>query len=198
MMKTNPIKAILKCILIVVVLQLMISCQSTEKQSNKVDVEQGAISPIDEDELILKLSSLMTAGISLVGREQNSLVNYAINQHFDIKLTQTGLLYEIIQQGDGAPIVWGDFLITHYKGTFLDGTVFADSHQQNKTLDFYVGNMINAWNEGLQLINVGGKIRLLVPSRLGYGVDGLKTTTGTVLVAGNQLLVFEVAVLGKK
>ena len=176
----------------------MISCQSATNKSNTVDAAQEEMPKINEDELALNLSSLMTADTSLAGREQNSLINFAIDHQYAVHLTPSGLLYEIIQKGDGEPILWGDFLMAHYKGMFLDGTVFADSYQQNKTLDFYVGNMIDAWNEGLPLINVDGKVRFLVPSRLGYGVDGLKTGKGTVLVAGNQLLVFEVEILGKK
>ena len=194
MMKTNPIKLIL----IIVFLHLMISCQPTANKSNTVDAEQEEMPTINEDELILGLSSLMTADTSLAGREQNSLVNYAIDHLYDVQLMPSGLLYEIIQKGEGTPIVWGDFLSAHYKGSFLNGKIFADSHKQGKTLDFYVGNMIDAWNEGLQLINVGGKIRLLVPSNLGYGKDGLKTRKGKILVAGDEPLIFEVAVLEKK
>ena len=91
----------------------------------------------------------------------------------------------------------GIFLVTHYKGHLLDGSVFADSRQSGRTLDFYVGNMIPAWNEGLQLLQVGGKMRLLVPSALGYGENGLTNSRGKVIVPPHQILAFEIEVLEK-
>ncbi|MEL7414222.1 MAG: FKBP-type peptidyl-prolyl cis-trans isomerase, partial [Pseudomonadota bacterium] len=73
-----------------------------------------------------------------------------------------------------------------------------DSRAQDRTLEFYVGNMIDAWNEGLQLIKVGGRIQLMVPSQLGYGEEGLVSSFGRTIVPPHQILVFEVEVLEKQ
>lgn len=188
--KIIPIYFYITCLFV------LTNCQPAANQSDKK--EQKKESKIDKDELTLRLSMLMNGSSEKAEQEINTLINYAIDHLYDVQLTPSGLLYEVIEKGDGEPIAWGDFLIAHYKGSFLDGTVFADSHRQDKTLDFYVGNMIDAWNEGLQLINVGGKIRLLVPSKLGYGEDGLKTKKGDILVPADELLVFEVTVLSEK
>ena len=190
------IKKLISVCFYVAYLGLLTTCQPSAKEP--VQEQEETKPPIDKDELIVRLSMLMNGGSDEAEQEINTLINYAIDHLYDVQLAPSGLLYEIIEKGDGAPIAWGDFLSAHYKGFFLNGKVFADSRQQGQPLDFYVGNMIDAWNEGLQLINVGGKIRLLVPSNLGYGEDGLKTTKGTVLVPGNELLIFEVAVLEKR
>lgn len=63
-------------------------------------------------------------------------------------------------------------------------------------MDFYIGNMIPGWNEGLQLLKVGGKARFLVPSHLGYGEEGFKDGEA-YLVPPNRVLVFELEVLKK-
>lgn len=177
-------------------LLFVISCgaaadQATESEQNVEEI------PVDEDELIVNLSSLMSADTSRVGRDNNVLLNYAIDQLYEVELTNSGLLYQIIEEGEGASIAWGDFLKAHYKGAYLDGKVFANSQKNKQPLEFYVGNMIDAWNEGLQLIKVGGKIRLLVPSHLGYGEQGLIGSNGVEIVPPHQLLVFEVEVLEK-
>ena len=96
---------------------------------------------------------------------------------------------------EGEAIVWGDYLRAHYRGAFLDGKVFADSRALDRPLEFYVGNMIDGWNEGLQLIAPGGKMILLVPSALGYGADGLVTSRGDTLVPAHAILRFEIEVL---
>ena len=146
----------------------------------------------------MQLSAYLSTDTSRAAREQNAIVDYAIENLLNIEATNSGLFYQILSEGDGEPIAWGDFLSAHYKGYLLDGNVFADSRAQDRTLEFYVGNMIDAWNEGLQLIKVGGRIRLLVPSRLGYGEEGLVSSFGRTIVPPHQILVFEVEVLEKQ
>jgi FKBP-type peptidyl-prolyl cis-trans isomerase len=132
-----------------------------------------------------------------VAREQNALANYAIEHMLDVQVSETGLFYGVVTPGTGEEINWGDYLTVHYKGYLPDGRVFGDSRKDDRPLSFYVGNMIDAWNEGLQYVHVGEKLLLLVPSRLGYGAEGLKTQAGRVIVPEHQLLIFEVEVLEK-
>lgn len=174
------------------------ACQSKQQeQAPQTQTEVVAKPKVNEEDLLLRLSALMTADTSLKGRQLNQLLNYAIDNSLDVQQTPSGLLYYIEKQGEDEPILWGDFLKAHYKGYFLDGKVFADSQKKGKTLDFYVGNMIDAWNEGLQLLKVGGKMLLLVPSDLAYGPEGLKTANERVLVPSNTPLVFEMEILEK-
>lgn len=167
---------------------------------NKQSEDATAISEspaINEDDLLLRLSAYLSMDTSRAAREQNQIVDYAIENLLDVQVTNSGLFYSIEQQGGNGSIAWGDYLSVHYKGYLLDGTIFADSRKQDRLLDFYVGNMIDAWNEGLQLIGVGGKIKLLVPSHLGYGEEGLISSMGRTIVAPYQILVFEIEVLKK-
>lgn len=88
--------------------------------------------------------------------------------------TESGLRYKIIQNGNGAKAVQGKQISVHYKGQLADGTVFDSSYQRKQPIDFTVGigQVIKGWDEGLQLLKVGDKARLVIPSHLGYGSQG--------------------------
>jgi FKBP-type peptidyl-prolyl cis-trans isomerase len=175
---------------------LLSACGGAEKTS--ATAETPVQNTVDEDDLLLRLSAYLTTDTSRAAREQNAIVDYAIEELLDVQPTNSGLFYEVIDPGTGDSIRWGDFLTAHYRGYLLDGTVFADSYASKRPLDFYVGNMIDGWNEGLQLIRVGGQLRLLVPSRMGYQAEGLVSSMGRTIVAPHQVLVFEVEVLSKR
>jgi FKBP-type peptidyl-prolyl cis-trans isomerase len=173
---------------------LLVSCGPPAPATEQ---ETPPLPPVNEDALLLRLSAYLSTDTSRAAREQNEIVDYAIENLLDVKMSNSGLFYSLQAEGDGETIAWGDYLTAHYKGYLLDGTVFADSRKQDRPLEFYVGNMIPAWNEGLPYAKVGGKLLLLVPSDLGYGADGLKTGNGRVIVPPYQLLAFEVEVLEK-
>ena len=88
--------------------------------------------------------------------------------------TESGLRYQIIQKGDGKKAEKGNQVSVHYKGQLADGTVFDSSYKRNAPLDFQVGvgQVIPGWDEGICLLNVGDKARLVIPSDLGYGAAG--------------------------
>ena len=109
-----------------------------------------------------------------------------------IKTTKSGLQYEVITQGTGATPKATDTVRTHYKGTLLDGTEFDSSYKRQVPATFEVGGVIEGWTEALQLMKVGSKYRLFVPSDLAYGERG--TRDGTI--GPNSVLVFEVELLG--
>ena len=125
-------------------------------------------------------------------KDQNEIVSFAIDHSLDIQKTASGLYYVVIAEGEGELADWGDYVSAHYRGYFLDGKTFDSSCKNNEPLSFYIGNMIPGWNEGLQLLRPGGKILLLVPSRLAYGEEGLKDGKGSYLVPKNEVLVFDV------
>jgi len=88
--------------------------------------------------------------------------------------TDSGLRYQIIQKGDGVKAEKGQTVSVHYKGQLIDGTVFDSSYKRNEPIDFPlgVGQVIPGWDEGIGLLNVGDKARLVIPSHLGYGSRG--------------------------
>ena len=88
--------------------------------------------------------------------------------------TESGLRYQILQKGTGAQAEKGKQISVHYKGQLTDGTVFDSSYQRKQPIDFTVGigQVIKGWDEGLQLLQVGDKARLVIPSQLAYGSQG--------------------------
>ncbi len=151
-----------------------------------------------EDAIMLRLSAELVADPQSQGqKDRNAIINYAIDKVLDVQSTESQLYYQVLRPGEGAPIEWGDRLRAHYKGYFLDGKVFDSSYRRDEPLEFYLGNTIPGWNEGLEKIKVGGKILLLVPSHLGYGEEGLKSGKGKVLVPPHEALAFEIEVLEK-
>ncbi|MGJ8593542.1 MAG: peptidylprolyl isomerase [Aquaticitalea sp.] len=109
--------------------------------------------------------------------------------------TNSGLRYQIIQKGNGKKAEKGNMVSVHYKGQLADGTVFDSSYKRNKPLDFQVGvgQVIPGWDEGICLLNVGDKARLVIPSDLGYGAVG----AGGV-IPPHATLVFDVELMDTK
>jgi len=103
--------------------------------------------------------------------KQEEMLN-AVSAGF--KKTDSGLRYQIIQEGNGKKANKGDKVSVHYKGQLLDGTVFDSSYQRKQPIDFSIGigQVIAGWDEGIQLLNVGDKARFVIPSHLAYGSQG--------------------------
>ncbi|GAA4975849.1 peptidylprolyl isomerase [Algibacter aquimarinus] len=109
--------------------------------------------------------------------------------------TESGLRYQIIQKGDGVKAEKGQTVSVHYKGQLSDGTVFDSSYKRNEPIDFPlgVGQVIPGWDEGIGLLKVGDKARLVIPSHLGYGSAG----AGGV-IPPDATLVFDVELMDVK
>lgn len=101
----------------------------------------------------------------------------------------SGLQYEVLTAGDGAQPSLEDQVRTHYHGTLTDGTVFDSSYQRGQPAEFPVGGVIAGWTEALQLMSVGSKWRLYVPSELAYGAQGVGS------IPPHSVLVFDVELL---
>ncbi|PNQ72072.1 peptidylprolyl isomerase [Hanstruepera neustonica] len=109
--------------------------------------------------------------------------------------TNSGLRYQILQKGSGKKAEKGKTVAVHYKGQLADGTVFDSSYKRNQPLEFPVGvgQVIPGWDEGICLLKVGDKARLVIPSDLGYGSRG----AGGV-IPPNATLVFDVELMDVK
>ena len=109
--------------------------------------------------------------------------------------TESGLRYKILQNGTGKQATKGAVVSVHYKGQLLDGTVFDSSYKRKQPIDFPlgVGQVISGWDEGIQLLKVGDKARLVIPSNLGYGARG----AGGV-IPPNATLIFDVELMEVK
>ncbi len=109
--------------------------------------------------------------------------------------TNSGLRYKIIQKGDGAKAEKGKTVSVHYEGALSNGQVFDSSYKRNQPIDFTigVGQVIPGWDEGIGLLQVGDKARLVIPSHLAYGSAG----AGGV-IPPNATLIFDVELMAVK
>ena len=105
--------------------------------------------------------------------------------------TESGLQYEIMNSGSGAKPTTSDKVTVHYHGMLTDGTVFDSSVDRGEPAQFGVTQVIPGWVEALQLMSVGDKWKLTIPSNLAYGDKGAGGMIGP-----NATLVFEVELLG--
>jgi len=103
----------------------------------------------------------------------------------------SGLQYKVITSGSGEKPTLFDTVTIHYKGTFIDGRVFDSSLDRGEPATFPLNRLIAGWSEALQLMQVGDKWQLFVPSYLAYGEQGYGPEIGP-----NSTLVFEVELLG--
>ena len=110
-----------------------------------------------------------------------------------VTTTESGLQYEVINSGKGAKPAPSDQVTVHYHGTLLDGTVFDSSVDRGEPASFGVTQVIKGWTEALQLMSIGDKWKLTIPSDLAYGDQG----AGGMIGPG-ATLVFEVELLGIK
>lgn len=107
-----------------------------------------------------------------------------------VETTESGLQYQIINDGDGAMPSKEDTVRVHYTGTLLDGTVFDSSVERGQPAEFGVGQVIAGWTEALQNMKVGSKHKLFIPAELAYGDRGAGQH-----IAPGSMLIFEVELL---
>lgn len=105
----------------------------------------------------------------------------------EVKITPSGLQYEVIEEGTGAQPTAQDRVTVHYTGRLIDGTVFDSSEERGEPATFGVTQVIPGWVEALQMMKVGAKWRLYIPSQLAYGPNGAGGVIGP-----NQTLIFDV------
>ncbi|MBL8819468.1 MAG: FKBP-type peptidyl-prolyl cis-trans isomerase [Planctomyces sp.] len=112
-----------------------------------------------------------------------------------VKVTKSGLQYKVIKEGTGAAPKKTSKVSTHYRGTLIDGTVFDSSYEgevptdNEEPVSFGVTQVIPGWTEALQLMKVGSKYRLYIPSELAYGENGPPT------IGPNSVLIFDLELI---
>lgn len=109
--------------------------------------------------------------------------------------TESGLRYQFIQKGEGKQAQAGKTVSVHYEGSLENGKVFDSSYPRKKPIEFKLGEgqVIEGWDEGIQLLRVGDKARFVIPSDLGYGSRGAGGA-----IPPNATLIFDVELMDVK
>ncbi|GAB6011860.1 FKBP-type peptidyl-prolyl cis-trans isomerase [Viscerimonas tarda] len=131
-------------------------------------------------------------------QEERLIINLKAGQEFlaanknnaGVVSLPSGLQYQIIKKGEGKVPAATDQVTVHYTGTLIDGTVFDSSVQRGSPANFGVTQVIKGWVEALQLMPVGSKWKLFIPSDLAYGSSGAGQQ-----IEPNSALIFEVELL---
>ena len=111
----------------------------------------------------------------------------------EVTTTESGLQYEVLEAGNGAKPSPQSTVVTHYHGTFVDGTVFDSSIERGDPAEFGVTQVIPGWTEALLLMSVGDKWRIACPPTLAYGEQGAGDS-----IPPNTALVFEIHLIDVK
>lgn len=108
-----------------------------------------------------------------------------------VKVTESGLQYEVLTPALGVKPVAADTVSCHYEGRLIDGTVFDSSYRRGEPASFPLQGVIRGWTEGLQLMSIGSKFRFFIPFELAYGAQGAGGS-----IPPYAALVFDVELLG--
>jgi FKBP-type peptidyl-prolyl cis-trans isomerase FkpA/FKBP-type peptidyl-prolyl cis-trans isomerase FklB len=151
--------------------------------------------PEEMQAAMMKMRESMMAKQDAAGKENKEKGDSFLAENKkkpNIKVTASGLQYEVITEGKGNSPKATDTVKVHYAGTLLDGTKFDSSYDRNEPAEFPVGGVIRGWTEALQLMKPGSKYKLAIPSDLAYGPQGRPS------IPPNSVLLFEVELLEVK
>lgn len=171
-----------KVILYVSVGFLAFSCgQSVEEVSEQTRI----IKAEDRTDLISEEDQMLKQKGELFLNEQQ--------QRDGVIKMESGLLYEVIAEGEGEKPTSNATVKVHYTGSFMDGKVFDSSLDRGEPIEFGLGQVIKGWTEGLQLMNKGAKYKFFIPHDLAYGAQGYPGA-----IPPYSALIFEVELLDFK
>lgn len=111
-------------------------------------------------------------------------------QKENVKVTESGLQYKVLEEGDGVSPDENDKVTVHYEGTLVNGSIFDSSYERGEPASFPVNRVISGWTEALQMMQVGDKWKLFIPPNLAYGERGAGQNIGP-----NEALIFEVELI---
>jgi len=124
------------------------------------------------------------------GKKEGELFLAANKKKKGVKVTESGLQYIVLKEGEGEMPTVDSKVKTHYKGTLIDGTVFDSSYDRGEPIEFPVNGVIKGWTEALLLMKTGAKWKLFIPSNLAYGERGAGGD-----IPPNSTLIFEIELL---
>ncbi len=152
--------------------------------------EEGKMTVEEADQIIRSYFESEGAKEGQLNLEAGNAFLEANKSKEGIQTTESGLQYEVLEEGDGPKPEADDQVRVHYHGTTIDGTVFDSSVERGEPAVFGVNQVIPGWTEALQMMPVGAKWKIYIPSDLAYGERGAGGEIGP-----NSVLIFEVELL---
>lgn len=155
--------------------------------------EEHALEPPELQEAMQHLNELMSEAAQAKAQENMEAGQTYLEengQREGVIITESGLQYEVLEEGEGERPGPQDQVTIHYRGTLIDGTEFDSSYERGEPATFPVGGVIPGFSEGIQLMRPGAKYRFAIPSNLGYGPQGAGQDIGP-----NATILFEVELL---
>lgn len=156
------------------------------------DAQSGAKTAMTEDEaraVLTQLRQEVQQKMGAKGREEGEAFLAANKSKEGVVALPSGLQYKILKEGTGPKPTASDTVTCNYRGTFINGTEFDSSYKRGQPVSFPVSGVIKGWTEALQLMPVGSKWQLFIPSDLAYGDSGRPG------IAPGSTLIFEVELL---
>jgi len=158
----------------------------TSKLSPKeIAAVKQSVFKVQRDKLLAKQKDL---GLKNKANGEKFLAENAKKE--GVTTTASGLQYLVLKSGNGKKSKATDTVKVNYEGRLIDGTVFDSSYKRGQPVTFPLNQVIKGWTEGLQLMPVGSKYRLFLPSELAYGTHGAGSRIGP-----NATLIFDVELL---
>jgi FKBP-type peptidyl-prolyl cis-trans isomerase len=150
----------------------------------KMGAIQQAEQAVDQEALAKEIEA------ARINREKGEAFLLENAKKDGIKVTASGLQYEVIKKGRGEHPTASSTVKVHYTGTTINGEIFDSSVERNEPISFPLNAVIPGWTEGVQLMNVGAKYRFYIPQELAYGQN-----SPTALIPPYSVLIFEVQLL---
>lgn len=165
-------------------------------QQGMSDATTGKKLATDPETSMLKLGEMVKDRMAKATEKQKALAKPFLEKSAAEKgaqKTASGLIYKEIKPGSGIQPKNTDIVKVHYVGTFADGKEFDSSVKRGQPVEFPLGQVIPCWSEGIGMMKVGGKAKLVCPSDIAYGDNGRPP-----IIPGGATLVFEVELLDVK
>ena len=150
--------------------------------------DQFKVDPNNMGDIINGFLEKRSQYVSLLNKEKEEKFLEANKNKPNVKVTASGLQYQIIEPGSSDKPGPADTVYVRYKGQLIDGTVFDEVPANEDPIPLTLNRVIAGWQEGIPLVGEGGKIKLFIPSELGYG------TSGTQGIEPYSTLIFDVEV----
>ncbi|MBN2028840.1 FKBP-type peptidyl-prolyl cis-trans isomerase [bacterium] len=147
----------------------------------------------DRDKIIQKYEAIMMAkdmDLQADNLERGKQFIEEYSHRNDVITTKSGLMYTIIEEGVGPKPTKNDRVLLHYRGTTIDDIEFDSSYKYGEPQTLAVNGVIKGFSEALQLMNVGSKFEIVIPSELAYGKESPSPDIGP-----NSVLIFRVELL---